>query len=335
MISSLLFVLTGSFAWISFISAATLVSWFVLSDFFMTDRFKWWGAGFEEWAFSLPSVGVAALIVVVHYYCVQRVLAAAAPRIELVPECKFLTADNVAVVLSAVANSEPWRQPKRFLFGMVACNVPSRQARRFLRWKVKCIERIDPRREMKRPWWSAWSPRVIGRWIAISWFPALLIILYWAPATPLFEPLVSRLMCYRIGIFNVAAEGLNPGPPPGVRTRTGMWVKESLVHDTVANAWCRSETALVTTGTLTLSTTRFPHLSHRLLAICAGETPNCAIALNGQAPVPDADIPVRNGQAQLQFHQVTADWHLNMIVRLQRPNGTIIDQTVIDAAGCR
>lgn len=366
---SLLFILTGNPRWITFIGATTLTSWLMLSDFFMAARFSWWQFGWEEWVFVGLSVLVTALIVGCHYTFVRRGLVAAAPRIELVPTGKFFTADTVAVVLSAVANNKPLRQPRRLLFWkvtrrvpsdqarrfllwgvtrkvpsryvrrcffwMVTRNVPSHQTRRFLVWKVKRIEQLDPQREMTRPWWSSWNWRVVGRWVAALWFPALLIVLYGAPSMPLFERLVSQVTGYRMAIFNVAAEGLNPGPPPGARTRTGIWVKESLVRDTAASAWCRSATALVTTGTLTLSTTRFPHLSHRLLAVCAGDTPNCAIALNGQAPVPDADIPVRNGRAQLQFHQVTADWHLNMIVRLQRPNGTIVEQTVIDPAVCR
>src|SRR5476649_149410 len=159
MITSLLFVLTGSLPWISFICATTLVSWLTLSDFFMTDRFNWWGTGFEEGAFSLPSLGVAALVVVIHYYRV-RVLAEEAPAVELVPNPRSFTADNVGVILSAVANTKPFRQPRRGLhrivpqnvlsqrrgwlfYRVVTRNVPSYGIKRFLLWKVQRIERLD------------------------------------------------------------------------------------------------------------------------------------------------------------------------------------------------
>lgn len=319
-IETFLFVLTGHRWCVLSIAVMTLTSWVVLSDYMMANRFPWWQSEWESTAFLWGAAAAPVVAAVWSRFRVDRALRAIRPMVasgqeatqlvELAPVTGTESAETVQVLIRTVLDLDAMRP-----------------ARSFLAWKHDRLDTLGSRPQ--RAWWHsgrAWRQT----WPRVLWLPALSMVLFVAPSLPLFERVVSMVSGLRVVIFDIVAEGnVESTPAPGRRVTT--WVQESLLHTPRTSVWRRSESGQLYVVTLRVKATSFPHLTHRLQAICAGKQPQCEIVLaNGAVKVSQIEVPVRNGQALLQLYRLAPDPSLDLRLWLVRANGTVVDEASIE-----
>jgi hypothetical protein len=321
MVESVLFVLTGSPVSIVAIAATTVVTWVWLTEYFMVRWYPDWLAVWDSTAYLWASLGFTALMAIgvkLRVWFLSRKLTPLIPIpgtrpriIRLVPERHAHTVEALLLMIDQIVVSKEMRWVRTFLL-----------------WRRARLAIHLPRVILAKPWWWTWKAFVLT-WPRLLWYPLLLLLLHQLPLSPRYESFAAWATGYRVRVFSITAEGADIAPPPRAGRAAGRWVSERLVHDGVA--WRRVNTSLLTQGTLTFATTRFPHLSHRLLAMCGGENPGCQVAANGDLPFqPKIELTVRDGMSQLHFYVVNPELRMNMSLSLLRADRGFVDEAWIE-----
>lgn len=293
-VNSSLFLLSRSIPGVFCVGTFSLLGWWFLSDFYMSQHASWW----TEWMDRYGFIGVSLL------FTFLLGLAAAVYVLRLnfrnvKRNWPFSIDSSMRVTIAAHKTQSSVSQSAKNM------------RRAYDEWLSRRISSAGPlhigeRESYARAWWFS-RGSVLPVLLASLWLPVLCACFILAPIyTNVLELLASRWNAYPNRIFAC----LNRVQVP--RKGHADVIEEDLGRNNNDGSWFRLKTALSGQGTLTVRATDFPRVYRRIIVECAGAAPNCAIL--GSRSDPDLEIPLRSGAATFSFIQTSSELGLNMRV---------------------